>query len=163
VNHPACETGKTMARPFDLRVRCRLVGAVSPVVSQHRTRPPQDATNPPLRDAITLAQVLGGRSLLVRAYHFFAMSYSIVLSRRSSTINYLSRSTPSSDSRGRRSVSTSSGSRFSRWRYYAGLPIPCVLQMSDTFSPLASSRCFPSAVSYIRRQLHSPSGECRCR
>ena len=94
MNHPVSKTGMSTCQPFDLPVQGRFVGPVSPAVSQHRTRPPQDVTNLPLRDPITLAQVIGGCSLLVGAHHFFfAMSWSIVLSRSSSATNFLSRST----------------------------------------------------------------------
>ena len=68
---PVSVTRMPPRQSFDLPGQGRLVSPAAPAVSQDRARPPHDAADPPLRDPVLLAQVIGGGPLLVGAHHFF--------------------------------------------------------------------------------------------
>src|SRR6266851_4017959 len=92
-------------------------GTLPATITDGRTRSAQDPAGAPLRDAIGLAQIVRGRSLLRGGHHFFlATSWSICLSSISSAQRRLSRSTSVSSSRTRRASSTWAGSNRSRQR-----------------------------------------------
>ena len=111
VNHPVSVSRMPPRQALNLPDQGRLVGPVASTVSERRTRPAQDAADPPLRGSVPLAQVVSSGPLLVWAHHFFlAMSWSICLSRSSSATSRFRRSSSSSSSRHRRSVSTWTGS-----------------------------------------------------
>src|SRR5436309_2232834 len=101
---PAVTVTRMSARQaFDLLAQGRLVNPSAPAVPQNRARSIHDSADPTFRDPVPLAQIIGGSPLLVGAHHFFfAMSWSICLSSRSSATSRLRRSTSSSHSRLRR-------------------------------------------------------------
>ena len=71
VDSPVSESGVSPGQAFDLPDQGRLVGSVFPIVSQGRSRSPDHAAGPPLRDLVLLGQVARGGSLLVGGHHFF--------------------------------------------------------------------------------------------
>ncbi len=69
VDSPVPDSGMTPGQAFDLPDRGRLVGSVSPIVSQGRSRSADDAAGPPLRDLVPLGQVVCCGLLLVGGHH----------------------------------------------------------------------------------------------
>ncbi len=100
MNPPIAKTRMASSQPFDLPDQWVIISRPGSAISQDRPRPGHDAADPPLRDRVPFAQVTGGGPLLVWGHHFFfAMSWSICLSRSSSATSRLRRSTSSSSSR----------------------------------------------------------------
>src|SRR5437899_3203977 len=82
---PVSVTWMAPRQSFHLPAQDWLVRPAAATVSQSRARAAHDAADPPLRGPILLGQIIGGGALLVGAHHFFfAMSWSICLSRSSS-------------------------------------------------------------------------------
>ena len=69
-----------------------LVGPVVATVSQNRARPTHDAADPPLRDPVVLAEIVGGGPLLVGAHHFFSRMANLTGEAQESTNFYGKRS-----------------------------------------------------------------------